>query len=79
MITPWIVLGPLAGVLADRWRKRRTLIGCDLARTLLAAALLSAYDTHTALLAMTCFDVRFAPSYQRGQRPMLAEVCGAPR
>jgi MFS family permease len=37
------VLGPVAGVLIDRWDKRRTLIGCDLIRLLAVAVIPIAY------------------------------------
>jgi predicted MFS family arabinose efflux permease len=31
-IVPMLVLGPLGGIVADRWDRRRLMIGCDLAR-----------------------------------------------
>lgn len=36
---PAVLLGPVAGTLADRWPRRRLMIGCDLARALLVAGL----------------------------------------
>lgn len=35
MAIPYLVLGLFAGILADRWRRRRILIGADLARAIL--------------------------------------------
>lgn len=37
------VLGPIAGVLVDRWDKRSTMIGCDLVRLVAVAAIPVAY------------------------------------
>jgi MFS family permease len=37
------VLGPVAGVLVDRWDKRRTLIGCDLVRLVAVLVIPIAY------------------------------------
>lgn len=38
-LLPALVLGPLAGVLADRFDRRHTMIGCDLLRFLLFASI----------------------------------------
>ena len=35
---PSIFLGPVAGVLVDRWDRRRTMIACDLVRAVLVLA-----------------------------------------
>ncbi len=39
---PMIVVGPLAGVFADRWNKRRTMLATDALRVALVAALIPA-------------------------------------
>lgn len=31
-LLPWAVIGPFAGVLVDRWPRRRVMVACDLAR-----------------------------------------------
>ncbi len=38
-LVPLLVVGPLAGVFADRWNKRRTMIRMDVTRTVLVASL----------------------------------------
>src|SRR5919202_5491061 len=43
---PQVVLGSLAGVFADRWDRRRTMVVCDLTRAgLLLLLLLTSWDT----------------------------------
>lgn len=38
MALPAVLFGPLAGVLADRWDRRAVMVGADIGRTLLVAA-----------------------------------------
>jgi len=38
---PLLFLGPVAGVLADRWDRRRLMLGCDLARAAVVTAMLA--------------------------------------
>jgi MFS family permease len=38
-IVPWVVLGPLGGVIADRFDRRRTMIVCDVVRAVLMLGL----------------------------------------
>lgn len=64
-LAPAIVLGPVAGVFADRWDPRRTMIGSDVARGLLILAL--ALVTHLRQLyalcfCVSCFSSFFAPA-----------------
>jgi MFS family permease len=39
---PWVFLAPFSGVLADRWPKRRVMIGCDLGRAAVVTGLVLA-------------------------------------
>jgi MFS family permease len=53
------LIGPIAGVLVDRWDKRWTLLSCDLIRFAAVAAIPLAYWTHTLStpLLFTCVAV----------------------
>ena len=64
-IVPWVVLGPLGGVIADRFDRRRTMIVCDLVRTVLMLAL--------GAVALTGLPVVLAPVLAA-----LATVAAAP-
>lgn len=64
-LTPAIVLGPVAGVFADRWDPRRTMIVSDVARGLLILPL--AFVTRLPQLyalcfLVSCFSSFFAPA-----------------
>lgn len=52
-IVPWVVLGPLGGVIADRFDRRRTMIVSDLLRTVLMLGL--------AVVALAGLPVVLAP------------------
>ncbi len=65
---PPLMLGPIAGVLADRWDRRRTMIGADVARAS-AVALLSLarapsdiWLVYLALVAESVGTVAFQPA-----------------
>jgi len=53
-IVPWVVLGPLGGVIADRFDRRRTMIVSDLLRIVLMLAL--------AVVALAGLPVVLAPA-----------------
>jgi MFS family permease len=67
---PPVVLGPLAGVLADRWNRRRIMIGTDMGRALAVALLLFVHDPadlwllYLALVVESVGTVVFRPAAQ---------------
>ena len=52
---PSVVLGPLAGVLVDRWDRRRTMIACDVIRAALVLAVPFAFEIHIGLVYLAAF------------------------
>jgi len=54
---PNVFFGPWAGALADRWDRRRTMIGCDLVRAALVLAVPVAIEIHIALVYLLAFAV----------------------
>jgi len=64
---PAAVLGLLAGVLVDRWDRRRTMIGCDVARAVLTLALATLPPLPLAFGAaagLSVFGLLFGPAYE---------------
>lgn len=62
---PWIIVGPIAGVFADRYSKKQTIIVCDIIRGLLSLALFFTQDIvlfYLIVFLMTIFDVIFSPA-----------------
>jgi MFS family permease len=54
---PSIFLGPLAGVLVDRWDRRRTMIACDLVRAALVLAVPLAFEVHIGFVYAIAFAI----------------------
>jgi MFS family permease len=64
---PWLVVAPFAGVLADRWPKKVTLIGCDLARAAIVLGFVFAPNLYVLLPLValkTSFSTLFNPTQQ---------------
>ena len=73
---PWIVVAPFSGVLADRWPKRVTMIGADLARAAIVIGFVFAPNV-PVLLALVClktvFSTLFNPAEQAAVRVIVPE------
>jgi DHA3 family macrolide efflux protein-like MFS transporter len=54
---PSVFLGPIAGVLVDRWDRRRTMIACDVVRALLVLAVPLAFEVHIGLVYAIAFAI----------------------
>ncbi|MGI8658789.1 MAG: MFS transporter [Candidatus Limnocylindria bacterium] len=52
---PSVLLGPLAGVLVDRWDRRITMILCDVSRAVLVLAVPFAFEINIALVYLFAF------------------------
>lgn len=69
-ILPLLLLGPVAGVFADRWPRRRIMIGSDLlcagvvSLLMLASRPSQLWLVLLAIFAENCFSAFFSPAYQ---------------
>ena len=64
-LAPAVVLGPMAGMFADRWDPRRTMIASDVARSGLILLLVRAValpQIYAISFAVSCFSSLFAPA-----------------
>jgi MFS family permease len=52
---PSVFFGPIAGVLVDRWDRRRTMIACDVIRAALVLAVPLAFEVHIYLVYAIAF------------------------
>jgi predicted MFS family arabinose efflux permease len=65
---PLLLLGPLAGVLSDRWDRRRVMLGTDLFRAVVVAAMLAVdspgtvWVIYAALAAESAGSILFRPA-----------------
>lgn len=53
-VLPIFFLSPVAGVFADRWDRKRLMVGADLLRVVPVCGLLAAFWTGSAVLAIGC-------------------------
>ncbi|MFE2431990.1 MFS transporter, partial [Streptomyces sp. NPDC059373] len=65
---PALLIGPIAGALADRWDRRRTMIATDLARMAAVSVMLLVHHPgqvgliYIALVVESCFSQLFGPA-----------------
>ncbi|SEF95884.1 Predicted arabinose efflux permease, MFS family [Nonomuraea solani] len=73
---PWLVVAPVAGVLADRLPTRAVLVGCDLARAAVVLGYLLAPDLPVLLVliaAKSTLSALFAPAEQAAVKRVVPE------
>jgi MFS family permease len=73
---PWIFVAPFSGVLADRWPKRSTMIGADLARAAIVCGYIVAPNLPVLLTLVglkTAFSTLFSPAEQATIRIIVPE------
>lgn len=69
---PYVVIGPFAGVFADRFSRRATLVGCDAASCAVALGLAAVarlphppvFGLYGGALALACLRPLYFPAYQ---------------
>ena len=54
---PSVFFGPMAGVLVDRWDRRRTMIACDVVRAALVVSVPLAFEVDIALVYIIAFAI----------------------
>lgn len=65
LVIPWILVGPYAGLLADRYSKRTIIVFCDIIRGFLSICLFfidSIWIFFVIVFAITILDVLFTPA-----------------
>lgn len=65
LMVPWTLLGPYAGILADRYSKKTIIILCDIARGFLSIGLYFVTNIglfYAIVFVQTLFDILFAPA-----------------
>ncbi len=76
-VAPVLLLGPVAGVVADRFPRRSVMLAADLARTLLAAALAFAHGTPALAYAVAFGLSTGALAFNPAASSLLPEVVEA--
>src|SRR5439155_13166919 len=78
---PQIVLGLHAGVLADRWERRRVMIATDLARAVLVSGLVlaSARGNLAAMYALACAQAAAGVLFEPARAALLPSLVTAER
>jgi hypothetical protein len=74
---PAALVGPLAGVWADRWSRRTIMIGCDLARAVVVLGLIWAGDLPTVIALVglsSLFSAFFFPAQRAAIRLTVPET-----
>jgi MFS family permease len=78
---PYVVIGPFAGVLADRFSRRRTMVGCDAVSCLFALCIAGLIEVghppiaalYVLALALACTRPLYFPAFQGFLVDMVSE------
>jgi MFS family permease len=78
---PYVVIGPFAGVLADRFSRRQTMVGCDAGSCLLALCIAGLVQAghppiaalYALALALACTRPLYFPAFQGFLMEMVSE------
>jgi len=73
---PWLFVGPIAGVFADRWNRKTTMIVADVVRAAAVAGMVWAPDLTTLMILLVirgCVATFFAPSRTALVREIMAK------
>lgn len=76
---PAILLGPLAGVFADRWDRRGTMIATDVLRAVSVLSMLAVHDRGSVeilYLALTV-EAAFSQFFNPARRALVPAVVGS--
>lgn len=71
---PWLIGGPLLSVYADRWPRRRVMVGCDLVRMALVGLLAVPGVPLVALVAVLFVANLFTPPFEAARAATTPEV-----
>jgi MFS family permease len=76
---PWVLGGPLLSALADRYPRRTVMIGSDLARTLLVAAIAVPNIPVWAIVTLLFASALFAPPFNAARSASMPEILDGDR
>ncbi|HEY3316622.1 MAG TPA: MFS transporter [Bacillota bacterium] len=72
---PWVVVGPVAGVFADRWNRKTTMIVADLIRAVAVLGFLVARDMGQVFAIVLLIGV-VAPFFTSSRTPTIKQIVG---
>jgi len=76
---PWVVGGVLFGSAADRWPRRRVMVGCDLARAGLVAVMVVPGIPLPALVALLAAVTSLASPFEAARSSLLPDILDGDR
>lgn len=76
---PWLIGGPLLSVYADRWPRRRVMIGCDLIRMVLVGSLALPGMPLWSLVTLLFISNLFTPPFEAARAATTPEILSGDR